>query len=82
MNELVGKQLVDFTNDKGERVLGIKLHFLCEDDRVDGRCAATQFIGSQHALYGQVRDMPFGKFGFTYGPRGKVVGITLPPAGK
>lgn len=77
-NELVGRQVVDFKNDKGERISGIKLHFLCDDDRVSGRMCATQFISESHALYGKAQSMPLGAFSFVYGMRGKVVDIVLP----
>lgn len=82
MNNLVGKQYVDFKNDKGETISGVKLHFLCLDDRVVGQCAATQFISSSHALYNIACDMPLGDFEFIYGPRGKVMNIVLPKPGK
>lgn len=74
---LVGKQMVDFTNDKGEKIKGVKLHFTCPDDRVSGLAATTQFFRADHVLYEQAVTMPLGEFAFDYGPRGRVVGIRL-----
>lgn len=74
-NELVGKQSVNFKNEAGQTIEGVKLHFLCDDDRVSGRMAATQFIGVNHAMYDKAMSMPYGKFTFTYGMKGKVVDI-------
>ena len=33
---LVGKQMVDFTNDQGERIQGIKLHLNVPNQKVQG----------------------------------------------
>lgn len=74
-NELVGKQMVNFKNADGQVVEGVKLHFLCDDDRVNGRMAATQFIGVNHAMYDKAVAMPLGEFDFTYGMKGKIVNI-------
>lgn len=74
---LVGKQMVDFKNDMGEQVKGIKLHFICPDDRVFGQAAMTQFFNAGHALYDLAATMPLGEFDFAYGPRGRVVDIRL-----
>lgn len=82
MNELVGKQIVSFKNDKGELIEGVKLHFLCQDDRVSGKCANTQFINATSALYQKAVDMPFGDFNFMYGPKGRILDIILPSSGK
>lgn len=80
--ELVGRQYVDFTNDKGEKVEGLKLHYLCEDDRVSGRCAATQFFNKTSSLYKKAEVLPFGPFNLVYGPRGRVVDVFEVPAGE
>lgn len=77
-NKLVGKQMVDFKNDRGEAIQGIKLHFLCKDDRVDGEMAATQFINVTSSLYEVALNMAFGEFDFVYGPKGRIMDITLP----
>lgn len=78
---LVGKQIIDFVNDKKEPVKGVKLHFTCPDDRVSGLAAMTQFFNVNHALYEQAVTMPLGEFVFDYGPRGRVVGIRLTDSG-
>lgn len=78
MLELVGRQDVSFLNDRNERVEGIKLHFLCDDDRVVGRMASTQFFGTCHALYGKACSVPFGLFDLVYGPRGRITDIIVP----
>lgn len=79
-NQLVGRQIVDFKNDKQERIQGVKLHFLCQDDKVVGKMAATQFISITSPLYDLAMKAPFGDFRFEYGMRGKIVDIILPEA--
>lgn len=82
MMELVGKQDVSFTNDKGERVEGIKLHFLSEDERVLGRVASSRFFASSHALYARACALALGAFDLVYGPNNRVTDIIVPDAEK
>lgn len=76
----VGRQMVDFTNNNGDKVQGIKMHLVGLDDRVEGECCFTQFINFTNPLYQKVVSMPFGEVNIVYGPRGTVQNIVV--AGK
>lgn len=87
MSVLVGKQIVDFTNkETGEIVQGVKLHYLCLDERVTGQSAETKFIRKDNSLYSKALDLPLGEFRFEYNDRGRLCGIStmeqLPGSGK
>lgn len=47
--QLVGKQNISFTDNSGQLIEGVKLHFIGADDRVIGQAALTQFI-KKHIL--------------------------------
>ena len=71
MYELVGKQELDFDKD-GQRIKGIKLHYLCPDDRVVGKAVDTRFFRADSMLYPVACALEFGEFNFVYGPRNRV----------
>lgn len=73
--ELVGRQMVDFLNQEKQRVVGIKLHLVGLDDRVQGNAVFTQFINETSPLYSVACSLPFGPIMIEYGPRGKIQGI-------
>lgn len=76
LNELVGKQLVNFPDrETGEQVKGVKLHFTHQDERVSGLAADTLFVRESNPCYGKALDLKIGPFDLVYGPRGRVLDI-------
>lgn len=81
--ELIGIKAVDFTNQTGEAVSGIKYHFAMEDPDVLGRAAESVFFTNEkinkHGLkepqIGQVYDVQYNKYG-------KVADMVLIDGGK
>lgn len=76
MYDLVGKQMVDFPDQKtGEVIQGIKLHFLAYDDHVSGKAAMTQFIRSNNPCYPRAINLSLGDFTIVYGPKGRIMDV-------
>lgn len=73
--KLVGKQLVDFTNNDGQRVSGIKLHIVGIDPRVRGEACITPFFNSDHPLVEVAANVPLGDINLDFGPKNSIVGI-------
>lgn len=71
--KIVGKQNVDFSNDKGERIQGIKLHILGSDRNVNGWAVFTEFINPSSSAYNTALDLPLDSFvTLVYNRKGKV----------
>lgn len=69
---IVGIQGMDFTNDKGERVQGKKLHCIVEDDQgsmVRGRITKAIFIPIDAKYQAEIAEV--GKTYTAYGEPGK-----------
>lgn len=75
--ELVGKQIVDFTDNAGKRIQGIKLHILAEQNNVQGMAAITQFVNAQSPLYEKAYEIPYGSIEIVYGYRGAIQDIKV-----
>lgn len=65
--QLVGKQMISFTDNSGQLVEGVKLHFIGADDRVMGQAALTQFIRKTHPCYNAALQLELGEFDILYG---------------
>lgn len=78
MVKVVGKQNVDFSNDKGERIEGIKLHILGTDKNVSGQCVFTEFVSPNSDCYDMANDLIVGSaVTLVYNRKGKVEEIIL-----
>lgn len=79
---LIGLRNVDFENDKGEQVQGIKLFIAYPDDNVYGNCAENRFITADRfeKFDFELKDL-IEKIGevidIEINPKNKIVGITL-----
>lgn len=76
MYELVGKQKVDFYNDKNQHIQGVKLHMygyggLC----YEGVDALHQFIATDHPCYQKALEVPLGPVDIRYGRKNLVIDI-------
>lgn len=65
--QLVGKQRISFTDQQGNLIEGIKLHFTGVDNRVSGLAAMTQFIRVDHPCYSEAANLMVGEFDIIYG---------------
>ena len=76
MYELVGKQNVDFYNDKNQHICGVKLHLT----GFGGMCyvgidAIHQFISTDHPCYQKALEVPLGPINIQYGRKNLVIDI-------
>lgn len=74
---LVGKSKYDFVNDNGERVAGVKLHYVCYDERVEGNAALQKAIKRDHPLYNEACNLPLGQIDIQYGRKDAIEGFTV-----
>lgn len=76
--KVVGKQNVDFKNDKGEKIEGVKLHLVGDDPHVTGKAVFTQFFKSGTSLYSQAVQLPNeSEVVLVYDRKGKVDDIII-----
>lgn len=76
--KLVGIQKVNFQNNLGELVQGIKLHCLTKDDRVQGDAVETIWISSNSRFYQTASKFaPNISLDVTFTRRGQVDNITV-----
>ena len=76
--KVVGKQYVDFENDKGEKIEGIKLHILGKEKNVVGDAVFTQFIKSGTESFDVANGLPVNSsVVFVYDRKGKIEEIIL-----
>lgn len=81
--KVVGKQMVDFENDKGEKIEGLKLHIVGSDKNVIGQSVFTQFLKVGTEPYEVANGLPVGAcVVFVYDRKGKVEEIILANAEK
>lgn len=79
---LIGLRELDFDNDKGEPVQGVKLFFSYPDDGVYGECTDQRFVGAKvFESFGiSLKDLAehIGEvIDIEINPRNKIVGLTL-----
>lgn len=77
--KLVGKKAYDYTNDKGDRYTGIKLHCVQEvASPVEGYLTEVIPVGSTKPIYSQANEFPFGTvFNPVYNRYGKIEDFIL-----
>lgn len=76
--KVVGKQNVNFNNDEGKKIEGVKLHFIGEDFNVEGKAVFTQFFRTDSSLYSQAVQLPImSEIVLVYGRKGKVEDIII-----
>ena len=83
MFELVGVQKVDFKDEKGERIQGIKIHFLIDPDESQskygftGKIATSKFFPGGSQIPASLQCGKFYEFIMTYtgGAHPKLIGF-------
>lgn len=70
--QLVGKQKISFTNDQGQVIQGVKLHYVGPDDRVAGMAALTKFVSMDSPLFDAALQLQLGEFDIIYGRRDSI----------
>lgn len=71
--KVVGKQNLDFSTDKGERIEGVKLHILGADKNVQGQAVFTEFVSPYAECYEDACNLIVGSsVTLVYNRKGKV----------
>lgn len=59
--KVVGKQAVDYISKKtNQPVVGVTLHTVGEDSRIEGMAVETIFVSKKSAMYDDVMKFPIG----------------------
>lgn len=59
--KIVGKQNVDYVSRKtNQPVVGVTLHCVCKNDRVNGEAVETLFVSAKSPMYEQCIAFPLG----------------------
>lgn len=78
--QIVGKRDVDYINKQGRPVVGIELHLMGKDKRVEGTLVETVFISKRSAFYEDVKNTSVGTVvTLTYNRWGNVEGVVPCP---